>query len=265
MACDAISLMIADVHVNRWGSLCSIGVVIVSGAEFLWRVLQPPASLPPLSTTGVQRLQAILLIGLIAAAAHGILWSLAERLRGWDFRAGGGSSLPHGWSSVTLSATMTVPLVVVPPIYSRIFNVQMAPPRHLFAGGVIIGCAAAAHLFLYGSKRIGFPGIRNLLQPIGAALNWRRAIGMEGIYATVHFGSIVLIYHVIVDSGPAAIGATVIIPALVSGLLWFSAVCTAIFLEYPGSLIAPRGIELRGLINALLLMLALQGGMLMRP
>lgn len=71
--------MTVDVHVNRWGSICSIFVVLVSAVQFLWRLLQPPASPAFSSTAGPQRLQAILPIGLIAAAAHCVLWSLAER------------------------------------------------------------------------------------------------------------------------------------------------------------------------------------------
>jgi hypothetical protein len=211
---------------------------------------------------GFPRLEAILFIGLAAAAAHGLLWALAEKLFGWNFGGGGGSSLPHGWSAAILSVTMTVPLVAFPLAYERLAHTPMVLPGHWLAGCFIVVFAALGHIFLYGTKRNQLSGVRNVLFPLGSS-DWRRELLMESIYAVTHFSSIVLIYRVVIQSQLGPLTVSTILPALISGALWLSGVSIFIFLKYPDSLKDKKWIEVRGVLHALMLMVTLTGGMLM--
>jgi len=140
----------------------------------------------------------------MVAICFGVSWSLAERWFGWTFGAGGGDTLPQGLAAVVLSLTLTLPLVFVPPIYERFAQTCLVLPRHYMAGGAAILFAAAGNLFLYGSKALGFPGIRNVVFPIGSPAHLVRAVFMEAIYSATHFGTIVLPYSAIVSSQFAA-------------------------------------------------------------
>jgi hypothetical protein len=210
---------------------------------------------------GSQRMQAIFMIGILAAIAHAVLWALSERLFGWNF-GGGGASLPQGLSAVVLSLTMTIPLIVVPALYERLFHTGIVCPGHWLGGALILVFSAFGHLILYGSKTVQFVGLRNLIFPLDASV-WYRALPMELIYAVVHFSSIVLLYRVVVGahSGPLTIRA--LLPAFIACAIWLSAVSIMIFLKYPDSLVDQKWIEVRGVLNAIILMITMAGGMLM--
>jgi len=253
--------LLNDIYVNRWGSWCSIVVFLVSSGQFLLRLLQPPSGLTNLA--GLPRLQAVLFVGLAASALHGILWALAERTFHWNFGAGGGDSLPSGWSAVILSLTMTIPLVCLPPLYAWFMHSQLVLPGHVFASFCVVGSAASAHIFLYGAKSINFPGIKNIIFPLNSTVNWRRALLMESVYAAAHFSSVVLVYKVLIESRSGPLTARVVFPVLISAAVWLSGACIFIFLKYPDSLVDKRSVEVRGIIHALMLILTLEGGMLM--
>lgn len=204
-------------------------------------------------------MQAVLFIGLAVAAAHGLLWTLVERVFGWRFGAGGGSSLPKGWAAVLLSATMTVPLIVLPALYGRLADTTILPPSHWVAGGCIVIFSAVGHVLIYGAKAFHLAGWRNSVFPLNMR-DWHRALLMELVYALTHFSSIVLLYR-FVTGWPMT--ANVIFPALLSGSVWFSSTCIFIFVKYPDSLTDKKGIELRGVIHAIMLTITLEGGMLM--
>ena len=254
--------MTSQSQINWWGSVCSIVVTAVAGVKWLAAILQPPSSGVPLhNLASLQRLQTILFLGLAAAALHGVLWLLAERAFRWNFDAGA-ESLPHGWSAVALSLTMTIPLVLLPPLYARFTYIQVVPPGHWVAALFVLLFAAVGHVFLYGAKAINFPGIRNILFPLNSAPSRYRALQSEFAYAATHFGSIALVYRVVVWSRVGPLNVATILPALISAIFWFSAVSIFIFL-YPDSLASKEGTGVRGVLNALMLTITLQGGMLM--
>jgi len=251
-----------DQIINRVAAICGIIWFAATVAQFLFKLLAPLPGLPNL--TGLPKLQTILFIGFVAAAGHAVLWSSAERFMfHTKFGAGGGDSLPEGWSAVVLSLTMTIPLVLLPPLYERVSHSQIVLPRHLYAACFVVVFAAIGHIFLYGAKLIHFRGVRNLIFPVGSGPDRRRALLMETIYAATHFGSTVLIYRIMVDARLGSLGAMVVYPSLVSASVWLSGVCVSIFLQYPDSLVDKRSIEVRGIIHALMLVVAVQGGMLM--
>jgi hypothetical protein len=251
-----------DQIINRVASICTIIWFAATVAKFLFKLLEPLPGLPNLM--GLPKLQTILLIGFVAAAAHAVLWSSAERfIFHSKIGAGGGDSLPQGWSAAVLSLTMTIPLVLLPPLYERLSHTQIVLPRHLYAACFVVVFAAIGHIFLYGAKVVHFPGVRNLIFPVGSGPDRRLALLMESVYAVIHFGSTVLIYRIVVDSRLGSPGATVIYPTLISASVWLSGVCVSIFLKYPDSLVDKRSIEVRGIIHALMLVVSVQGGMLM--
>lgn len=246
---------------NLWGSVCSIVGFVATGWGFLRSLFEASPGL--LLPAGPTRLYTILFLGLMAAVCHGVLWSLVERVLSWSFGAGGGDSLPQGWAAAILSATMTIPLVMVPALYQRVSHNHVLLPRHFVAAIVIIVLAAFAHLWLYGAKAISFTGIRNIVFPLGSPPNLGRAILMESIYSVTHFTSIVLPYRIVVGSALNPLDASVLSSTALSALVFFFGVNIFILLRYPDSLVDKTWIQVRGIIAGLLLMVALQGGMLM--
>lgn len=232
-----------------------------SAISFVIGLMKPQVGLPTL--LGLARVQAILFIGLAAAAAHGILWSSTERIAGWRHRAGGRRSLPEGWSAVIQSATITIPLATLPLLYGWLFHLQLVPPGHAFAACSMIVAAAIGHLILYGVQSRNLPGLKRTIFPLNSPANLRRALAMGSIYAVVHFGSIVLIYRYALELRAGHFDASPIFPALISAILWLMGVSVFILLMYPESLTNKNSVETRGVINGLMLLITLQGGMMM--
>jgi DNA-binding winged helix-turn-helix (wHTH) protein len=211
------------------------------------------------STGSSGRLQPILWIAIAVAMAHSVLWALAERLFGWNFREG--ILLPQGFSAVVLSLTMTVPLIFGPPLYEHLFRTRIIFSRHWLGGALIVVFSALGHLILYGSKTIQFVGLRNLISPLGIPGEYR-ALPMELIYAAVHFSSIVLVYRIMVDSQSRRVTMRSLGPTFIACLIWLSCDSIFIVLKYPASLANGQIILLRGFLNASTLMMTLAGGML---
>lgn len=247
--------------VNFWGSICSIAGFLYTGREFLEYLAVPPAGPPFLS--GSTRLYTILFLGLVAAICFGVSWSLVERRFGWSFGAGGGDALPEGLSAVVLSLTLTIPLVLVPPVYQRFVQTPVVPPRHYVAGLAVIILAAIGHLFLYGSRMIGFPGMRTIVFPLGSPAHLGRAVLMEMIYCATHFGTIVLPYRIIVWSQYGHLDASVVLNTALPAVVCFFGITIYILVKYPGSLVDKTWIQVRGVVAGLLLLVTLEGGMLM--
>ena len=245
--------------VAPWIAIPQVIIWAWTGNAFIRRLMEPHLSMP--SLTGLTRVQAILLIGLASAAAYGILWTVAEWIFG-KHHEGQEGKLPQGWSAAVLSATVTVPLVLLPMLYGLLFGIQVVQPGHLLASFCVIIAAAIGHLAIYGIKSIGFPGIKCVVFPLGSTVLWR-ALVMELIYAVVHFGSIVFTYRFVLNVCFGQPTESLAMPTLISASLWLLGVTAFIFLKFPDSLADEKGIETRRVVHGLMLMLTLQGGMLM--
>jgi hypothetical protein len=243
--------------VNWWGSVCSIIALGYTGFDFLGKLSVPSPIHPDLA--GLARVQTILFIGLAVAAIHGLLWRFADKLFGWHFGAGGGTSLPQGWAAALLSATMTIPLVIMPAAYGKLANATIVPAHHWLAGGCLVVFSAIGHVLVYGSQELKLVGWRNHVFPLHST-DWRRAVAMELVYALMHFSSIVLVYRIVTGWPLLSIA---IFPVFLSGAVWFFSVCIFIFVNYPDSVTDKKGRELRGVIHALMLTITLTGGMVM--
>jgi hypothetical protein len=248
-------------QIHWWGTVCSLVLFFVSGTRWLVGILRPPLGGHPFDSLGsLSRLQTILFLGVGAAVLHGILWIFVERACKWTYKEG--ESLPRGWPAVVLSLTMTIPLVSLPPLYARLTDTQIVPEGYLLPAFLIIVCSAAGHIILYGTDAIRFIGIRNIIFPLDSPPSRIRAVGSEIAYASIHFGSIVFVYRLVTESRAGPLSLTVFFPALISALVWLSSVCVFIFV-YPASVTQKGGMELRGVLNGLMLCITLLGGMLM--
>lgn len=245
--------------VSDWMTIISFVCWAASGVGFLHRLMNPRITVPGIS--GVARIEAILIVGLCAAAAHALLWAISERVAGWNHHEGPTGLLPQGWSAVVLSLTMTVPLVALPPLYGALFHTTIVYTGHALAGVCVIVAAAFAHFIAYGSKSVGFPGLKRLVFPQDST-SVVRALSMEAIYAVLHFGSIVLVYR-LVQREYAGIHEDVLVPTVLSMLVWLLGILTFYFVKYPDSVRDEKTVEQRRVIHGLLLMLALQAGILM--
>jgi hypothetical protein len=254
-------------RIAAWGNWASIiglaGLypLVVSAIQFVKGLMKPQVGFPTLF--GLPRVLAILVIGLAAAAAHGILWSSTEKIFGWRHRAGGRRSLPEGWSAVLQSLTITIPLATLPTLFSWLFHIQIVPHGHLIASCCMIAAAAIGHLILYGVTSLKILGFRRMVFPLKSPPNLPHALTMELIYAVIHFSSIVLIYRFVLELESGQFSASPFFPAFISASLWLIGVSVFILLMYPESLTNKNSIETRGVINGLMLLLTLQGGMMM--
>ena len=86
---------------------------------------------------------------------------------------------------------------------------------------------------------------------------------MELIYTSAYFGSIVLVYRVIVDSQLGPLTFSSITKTVVPAFVFFSGVVIFIVLRLPDSLEEPTWVQVRGVIAGFLLSVTLTAGMLM--
>ena len=86
---------------------------------------------------------------------------------------------------------------------------------------------------------------------------------MECIYAFIHFASIVVVYRVVVYSQLGLLHVSTVFPAILFAITWLLIVTTFIWLKFPESLNDRKLIEQRGFFNGVVLIFALQAGMLM--
>lgn len=245
-------------NIDRWGSICSI-VALVSSWGF-GRTLLTPTPTSALQA-GSGRLPTILLLGGLAAAAHGILWSLAERGFGWKFGAGADGSLPQGWAAAVLSMSQTVPLVVLPLVYQSFVGLPITPRHHLLAGAFAIAAAVVGNLVMYGTSPRRFRGVRRSLCPVRKPLTLKTALELEALWSCMHFGSTALIYRLVVTIPDATLFSVGFTPALGS-ILFFSGIVSFILLRYPGSLTDRSWIGVRGVVSGVILSVTLEGAML---
>jgi hypothetical protein len=127
---------------------------------------------------------------------YGILWSVANRIFGWDFGEGAGPDLPQGWEAVVLSLCTTLPLTIVPGAFEFITRKQIVLPSHYRASALMIVAAAIGHVLLYGTRGPRIRGLRDRVFPSGSPLDPWAAVRMEAIYAVVHFVSTIFAYQV---------------------------------------------------------------------
>lgn len=248
-------------HVNLWGGLFSILTGIASARAWLAAILTP-SQVQGDMLSGMDRFQAVIVIGVIAGALYGVLWKVAELAFGWKFGEAE-RSLPKGFAATVLSTSLAAPLVLLPPLYARIAHRQVVSAGHWTAALAVIVVSALGHIFLYGSDALRFPGVRNVIFPVGAPAKWLPAIEMETVYALTHFCSVVLVYRVVLASTLGPSNYSVIFPTFVSAVLWLSGVGVFLFLTYPQSLENEGWVGVRGIIHGFMLAIALEGGMLM--
>lgn len=244
---------------RRFGTkAASVIATIVSLIGFAREILEPSTAFPTIS--GAQRMNIIIIMGGFVGAAHGILWSCAERSFRWDYGAGGGGKLPSGLPAVVLSLTLTIPLVLVPFSYQRLTGVRILLPDHWIGAVVVLLGGAAGHLLMYGVRGSAFRGLRSRLMPPIGNVGVLRAIVTEAVYAAAYFGLVAIPYRVLVATplAPAGGAGTRI---LFSSLVFVTGMATFIIVRYPQSLKDPTWVQVRGFLSGLLLPVCLCGAM----
>ena len=151
---------------------------------WLWSVF-PPSSYLPTALTGSTRVLRVAALGVATSVVHAVLWRCAEAKFGWDFSAGGRDKLPTGWQAAVLSATITFPLVIIPPLFQFVsgYELFVSIGAHFWAGTGMIVTGALGHILLYGTRTPYYIGLRNAIYPLEAPLNLTRGIVMEAVYA----------------------------------------------------------------------------------
>jgi len=224
------------------------------------RVLLTPTPASALQA-GPGRLPTILLLGGLAAAGHGILWSLAERGFTWKFGAGGSRTLPQGWPAALLSVTQTIPLVLVPLAYQQLVGVPIVPHRHLLAGTCALAAAVLGNIAMYGTSSRGFRGVRRMISPLRNPLTLKKAVELEAIWAFMHFTCTALVYRMVV-AFPSGTVFSVAVAPVVGAAFFFFGIVSFILLRFPGSIKERSWIQVRGVVSGIILLVALEGGML---
>lgn len=235
----------------------SILANLASIASLGFYIADRTSSIP--GRSGFSGLDIILHLALLTAIAFGILWSIAERLFGWSWGAGGGDTPPSGWAAVVMSLCMTLPLAFVPFAYQRVTGVSLLLPLHWKAMLLVSLLCAGGHLLIFGpTSRV--PGLRQKIAPTSPGTKLRAGLVMEFYFTVTIIGLMVLPYRLVV--GPTEplwrLGlGRIVLPCIV----YFSGMVVFTVLKYPGSLTDPRAVEIRGIVAGLLLMFCLCGGM----
>jgi len=235
----------------------SIIASLASIASFAFTIADRTSGLP--ARSGFSGLNVVLHLALLTAIAFGGLWTIAEKLSGWSWGAGGGDTPPAGWAAVVMSLCMTLPLTFVPFAYQRITRVNLLLPLHWEAMLLVSLLCAGVHLLIFGWSR-DVPGLRQRIAPTHPDTKWEAGLEVEGIFTVSIIGLMVLPYRLIVDPTEPLLRlglGRILFPCLV----YFSGMVVFTFLKYPGSLTDPRTVEIRGIVAGLLLMFCLCGGM----
>jgi len=241
----------------------------------LGRLAIPP---DPNMVSGYERILTALVLGGLAAAAYGILWSAANKWFNWSYGEGAGPELPQGWHAAVLSLCTTLPLTILPPAFEFIAKKHIVLPLHYRGSAFMILTAAIAHVLLYGTRTPRIKGLRARVDPPGSPLDFWRAVQMEAIYATVHFVSTVFVYQIVVGSETITTVSLwiAIEKTIISGLVFFTGACSYIVCRYPSSLVPvlitrsdgstemnDRWVAVRGVVNGAILMVAFTIGILL--
>lgn len=225
-----------------FASICSV-------ASLAWPIIERLSS--PTTSSNTVSINVIIYLSILVSIAYGILWSTANWAWHWNFDAGGGALLPQGWAAVVLSLCLTIPLLVIPVIYQAFSDTEIVSSLHWKGALWVIVSAGAGFLLLHGISPTTYRGIRRLSMPKShREVTLDRSVAMEAVYSIVHFGSISLVYRMVVER-PATFLGTICGRTLLPATAYFFCMATYIVLRYPRSINDPRGIEARGVLASL--------------
>ncbi len=210
---------------------------------------------------GMMRFYTLLVIGAVAAATYGTLWTMAEKMMGTSYDAGGNAILPSGFPALVLSLTLTFPLVIIPRIYEMIFGLHILHSKHWTAAAIAILGGAIAHLMMYGINSIGFPGIRSWLMPPVGNVRYLRAVFTEIIYALAYFGGIAFAYRYVLAAISPQHPAIPFFRITLAAVAFVLGMATVIAVLFPKCLVDPGWVRLRGVLSGLIMPMCLSAAM----
>jgi hypothetical protein len=208
------------------------------------------------------RFSVLLQLGVLTALSHGALWAITERIFAWKFGAGGSGPLPHGWSAVALSLTITIPLIVIPPAYQAVARQNVVLPNHWIAALWVLPLGALAGLVIYGFASTKFVGLSQMITPPAGPTTLGAGLARELAFSYTYFALIVFPYRLIVRPASSSVilddllGRTTL-PALV----YVFGMSVFILLKYPESLNEGTWVQVRGVLSGLILLFCFCIGM----
>jgi hypothetical protein len=238
---------------SRWSQLIWSIVTGIATIASCIVTLSPGGT--PLSLTMHQRFCLVLELGLMMSVFHAILWSIAEKVSHWRFGAGGKGILPRGAQAVVLSTTVTVPLLVLPPVYERFTGTVLISADHYFWGWPVsaVGCALG-HLLIYGTRRPYWRGLRAAIEARTSRVFLLETIILF-LYSYAVVDSVVLAYRL-----ATARPGSLVMAGLASPLVVFFGGLTFKIARYPESISDPAWREVRGVLVGFFVMLSIAGG-----
>lgn len=222
-------------------------------------IIKHPLNVP--GATGFLRLNAVLILGVFTAIAFGVMWQAFEKIFGWKYGAGGHGRLPRGWSAVALSLSMTLPLVLIPPLYQAETGLVLLDPSSHWKGSIsIILLSVVANILLYGVGP-SFMGFRHRILPVEKRRPaFIHGIFMELVYALIYFPLTVFPYRLIVEWPNPNIQGAIINRTGLPGMAFFFGM--ALFISVQPDVLRDRPwIMVRGIVGAMLLMGCFCAGM----
>jgi hypothetical protein len=244
-----------------WGGVASVAGLVVSIAIPALQGIGTSGD--PATLRGLERLAVILVLGLAASIAYGILWIVVQKFFDWDLSEA--TKMPTGWQAALLSLCLTVPITFVPAIYQYVSGSLIISARHFWFAALVMNFSSAiGHILWYGTTMPPARGLRKMTFPTGTPPDRGQYVRMELTATLTHFLSTVAVYRLAADNRESLFGASsVVMPTLVSGTFFFCGICAYSLLKYPDSVTDGTWAQVRGFLAGLLLSIGLTSGILM--
>jgi hypothetical protein len=190
---------------------------------------------------------------------YGLIWHLTQTLYNWLYDTGARGVLPHGYSAMWLSLSLTIPVMVMPILYQLVTNKIVVTKGHLAASFAMIVVNILTNFILYGAYK--YIGTVNFIVPLQEILNGLKTYSAsrllvmqalnEFINAFVNVGptllSYLVVYRLVIGRTPA-IDGTMLIHVLAGCLITFIPIELYILIKYPDSLLDSIWINVRGIV-----------------
>jgi hypothetical protein len=180
-----------------------VGVIglVLSFLSFIFAIRSMSIDERPI--TGGELFVFVIALGAMAAFFHGIIWVGVEKCFRTNFLASTFRGAPRGIQAACLSASLTLPLIVLPAIChwgARLHVLRRPSIAYLFAALAVICGGVIAHLIMYGTNKPPIPGVKIIIYPPRKRVTYTAAILTELLYASVYFPLIVVPYRLIMGA-----------------------------------------------------------------
>ncbi|MEY3788917.1 MAG: hypothetical protein RLZ75_3125 [Pseudomonadota bacterium] len=190
---------------------------------------------------------------------YGLIWLITQKIYDWIFDTGAEGILPHGYSAMWLSLSLTIPVLVIPAIYQVITGDLIIQKGHLIAGTTMVAINILTNLLLYGVSE--YNGTVNLLVPLREILDkvivypashiFKMQTLNELVNAFVNVGMTIFSYHIVIrlkNGEYSLVNGTMLVTVLIGCFITFLPIELYVLIKYPDSLIDSKWINVRGIV-----------------